>query len=184
VTLTDAFHVTPTQQPATGEPPIAPGTIVDLADPPALYSPGAAAELGRLFPDGLTTHGSRYMAGFDPGAAPTWFLESFLEAVRRAEFPARLSRMQSLFAFESIADAKSFIGTYRDGQACAIYRVRGGIGHRANMSLLATNTGPGAIGFALARSYWLGEQGTRPPLWELLLRPPVEFVEIVEPIVH
>jgi len=180
--LTEAFHVTPTQQPATGEPPIPPGTVANLAPAPAVYSPGAGAELARLFPAGLSAHGKRYMTEFDPNAAPTWALESFFEAVRRAEFDSLPSRMQSVFAFESIADAKAFIGTFRDGQPCAIYRVRGDVGHRANMSLLAP-TGPGAISFGLARSYWLGEQGVRPPLWELLLRPPVEFAELAEPIV-
>jgi hypothetical protein len=181
--MDEGFHVTRTQQHTTGMPPIPLGTVADLAPSPAVYGPGAGAELARLFPAGLTAHGRQYMTEFNPQAAPTWALECFLEAVRRAEFDALPSRMQSVFAFETLSDAKAFVGGFRNGQPCAIYRVRGRTAHRANMSLLNTMAAPGAVAFTLARSYWLGEQGPRPPLWELLLRPPVEFAEVVEGIV-
>lgn len=183
--MPEAFHVTPTQQPAGGGPPIEIGMSVELGPAPAVYSPGAGEELARMFPDGLTRHGITYMGGApqDPSAWPSWTIELFFEAIRRSDFMALPSRMQSVFAFESVLDAETFIGGFRSGQPCAIYRVSGDVGHRANMSLLQVNGLPGVVPFGLARSYWLGEQGPRPPLWELLLRPPVQFIELVEPIV-
>lgn len=74
--MVDAFHVTATQQPTTGQAPIAIGTVVELEPAPAVYSPGAGAELARLFPDGLTFHGRRYMTQFNPEGAAIWVLES------------------------------------------------------------------------------------------------------------
>lgn len=142
-------------------------------------------ELSRLFPDGLSRHGKTYMATAprDASAWPSWTIELFFEAIRRAEFTHLPSRMQSVFCFETILEAKAFIGSFRSGQPCAIYKVQGKIEHRANMSLLQINGFPGVVPFGLARSYWLGEQGPRAALWELLLRPPVHFVELAESVV-
>jgi hypothetical protein len=119
----------------------------------------------------------------DPSQWPAWDIEVFFEAVRRADFPRLPSRMQSVFGFESVDEAKAFVGGFRAGQPCAIYRVQGEIAHKANMSLLQVGALPGAVAFSLARAYWQGEQGPRPALWELLLDPPVEFTELVEPVV-
>ena len=183
--VADAFHVAVTQQPMDGGAPFDFGTKIELEPGPAIYAPGAGAELSRLFPEGLTQHGKTYMTTTpaDASAWSSWAIELFFEAVRFGEFDDRPSRMQSVFGFASVADAETFVGGFRAGQPCAIYRIQGEVAHRANMSLLQVNALPGAVPFGLARSYWLGEQGPRPPLWELLLRPPVEFVELVEPIV-
>jgi hypothetical protein len=184
-TIGEAFHVAVTQRAAGGGDPFMDGTEIGLNTTPAIYSPGAEAEVTRMFPEGLTMHGQRYMAQVPPQERdwPSWAAESFFEAVRQADFPGRLSRMQSVFGFESIGDARAFIGTHRAGRPCAIYRLRGEVAHKANMSLLELCNHPGAVTFELARSYWRGEPGPRPVLWELLLRPPVTCVELVEPIV-
>lgn len=184
-TMGEAFHVAATQRPSSGEDPFPVGTEITLSATPAIYAPGAEAEVVRMFPEGLTDHGRRYMAEAPTREQhwPSWAAESFFEAVRRADFPDRPSRMQSVFGFESIDDARGFAGTCRAGTPCAIYKLQGEIAHRANMSLLELCNHPGAVAFELARSYWLGEPGARPVLWELLLRPPINSFELIEPIV-
>ncbi|MEX2448025.1 MAG: hypothetical protein WD404_04690 [Solirubrobacterales bacterium] len=184
--MIELFHVIPTQQQATGQPPIQPGAVVNLEAPPGVYAPGASEEMVRLFPGGITRHGRRYLTepSSDPKLWPSWTAELFVEAVRRAEFPGACSRMESIFGFEAIEDARAFIESHRGGQPCAIYRIRGELAHRGNMSLLQVNGRPGVTAFSAARSYWRGDQGAASTLWESLLRPPVEFVEIVEAIVR
>src|SRR5512146_681924 len=181
----EAFHVAVTQRPNGGEDPFSDGTEITLDATPAIYAPGAEAEVVRMFPEGLTVHGRRYLAEA-PSPEQHWpsgAAESFFEAVRRAGFPDHPSRMQSVFGFESIDDARAFAGTHRSGTPCAIYKLRGEIAHRANMSLLELCNHPGAVAFGLARSYWRGEPGARPVLWELLLRPPISSFELIEPLV-
>lgn len=170
----EAFHVAATQRPVGGGDPFIEGTEIGLDTTPAIYSPGAEAEVTRMFPEGLTKHGQRYMAQMPPQERdwPSWATESFFEAVRRADFPDRPSRMQSVFGFESIDAARAFIGKHRAAQPCAIYRLRGEIAHKANMSLLELCNHPGAVTFELARSYWRGEPGSRPVLWELFAPSP------------
>ncbi len=183
--MAEAFHVVPTQQPMGNGVPVPIGTTVGLDPAPAIYNPGAENEVSRLFPDGLTQHGKTYMASTppDPSQWPSWDIEIFFEAVRRADFPQSPSRMQSVFGFESVDDARTFVGGFRTGVPCAIYRVQGEVAHKANMSLLQVGALPGAVPFVHARSYWLGEQGSKPALWELLLTPPVEFTDLIEPVV-
>ena len=167
-------------------PPYEIGQRLELQPWPGTYGPGVNDELSRLFQEGLTQHGAQYMTNtpVDPQPWTNWATEAFFEAVRRAEFEPRLSRMQAVFGFETEADAATFIGAYRSGSPCAIYRVRGEIDHKANMSLLQLAGLSGITAFQLAHDYWRGEPGLRPVCWELLLRPPVEFVELVEPVVQ
>lgn len=180
--MPDYFHVCRVQVPAPGViPSPTPGSTLDrvAATPP--LAPGSDDEIRRLFPAGMTSHGQQYVAGWPaPEAQPSWAVEAFFEAVRRAEYPDRPSRFESIFAFETVADARAFVGGFRLGTPCAIYRVKGDAGHRANMSLLRLLGLPIAYAFALAGHYWRGERGPAPELWEVLLAPPVEVLEVVD----
>jgi hypothetical protein len=91
--------------------------------------------------------------------------------------------MTSAYAFETLNDARAFIGKYglsvvRSG----IFEVDGNVVHRGNMELASMNLAmyAGAFSFAVARAYWLGEQGPAPALWEVLLEPPVRLGRVVE----
>jgi hypothetical protein len=164
--------------------PIQVGQQLALRPPPAIYFPGANAEVARLFPSGLSEHGVRYMANAaPPNDWASWSNESLLEAVRRAEHSDRPSRMTSVFAFETEEDSLAFANTFRAGMTCAIVRLSAKVGHRGNMSLLRLTGAPGAHSFSMARSYWKGDRGPVAELWELLLVPPVTVVDIVVPIV-
>lgn len=104
------------------------------------------------------------------------------EAVRRADYLDRPSRLQSIFAMATLAEARAFIAVHRAPHPCGVWRVRGELGLKANMALLTFlgTPGAGAYSFALAGAYWRGEQGPAAALWELLLVPPVEVLELVE----
>ena len=52
------------------------------------------------------------------------------------------------------------------------------------MQLLNFVGGAGAYSFALAGAYWRGERGPAAELWELLLVPPVEVVDLVDHILR
>lgn len=142
--------------------------------------PGADSELQRLFPGGISQHGTRYMTAWPPEQKDinSWALEAFFEAVRRGEHPHRPSRMTSLFAFERLEDARTFLFNY--GAAFAeIYRLDAEIAHRGNFELLKNLVMPVSSAYALASAYWNGEQGPAGALWEVLVELPVILGETV-----
>ena len=176
------YLVAPTPPPGTG-PPLTVGQVLDLAPAPALYSPGGEAELQRLFPEGVSPHGRQYLTTWQ-GPNWSWANEAFMEAVRRAEDSDKPSRMQSVFAWETVEAARLFAVTYRLGQPAGIWKVEAAVCHRANMSLMAATGGAVAHSFVLARAYWRGESGPAAEQWELPMVPPVTVLETVEELVR
>ena len=66
-----------------------------------------------LFPEGVTSHGERYMLkGETPAIGVSPVIELLFEYVRRTHFPSCPSRFQSVFAFETIAQAVNFKTKY------------------------------------------------------------------------
>ncbi|MCK9251086.1 MAG: DUF2441 domain-containing protein [Solirubrobacteraceae bacterium] len=133
------------------------------------------------FPDGVSRHGNYYFAQalkMTPDQASSLAVDLVFETVRRYEFPRLPSRMQTIFAVDSLEDAERFRVGRRPDDA-PIFLVSGRVAHRANMYLTGLgNYGAGAI--INARDYWSGEQGEVPDLlWEYLLEPPVTVIERV-----
>lgn len=130
-----------------------------------------------LFPDGVSFHGQRHF--LDANAQITEknnALELLFEQVRRSAFPERPSRLQSMFAVETLCDAKKFCSDYGAG---LIYKVKAGVVFRADMNLLCWE---GSVLTMLWRAhrYWKGEAGMeKPPRWEWLLKCPVKICEQV-----
>ncbi|MHB8235675.1 MAG: hypothetical protein ACYDHT_13570, partial [Solirubrobacteraceae bacterium] len=124
----------------------------------------------------MTQHGAQYTLAstLDGSVAPEWFFE----LVRRAEFSERPSRFESVFAFETLFDARAFRHSYGGNNSVPILRVEGSVAHRANMNLVRW-TSPSATTLARAREYWLSERGLATPLRELLLAAPVTVDEAV-----
>lgn len=172
----------------TGTPPgtipiaLQEGSVLGLTDHPPPIGPGSRDELARLFPDGMTNHGRQYMTTFPQDQGAAWATEALLEAIRRAEHPDKPSRMTSVFAFETIPDARAFVGRYGlIANRSMIFEIDGNVLHRANMELTGVSASlAGAFSFAAARAYWLGEQGPAPALWELLLEPPITLGRVVD----
>ena len=138
------------------------------------WAPTSATQLVReWFPNGMTQHGIRYLLAADAQIERDRTIELVWEMVRRSEFHERPSRMDSIFAWETLDDAKAFQARHRAHFQTLIYRVDGEARHRANMPLLSAFAGAGVSGIQDARAYWRGERGMAAELWEYLLAPPV-----------
>lgn len=154
---------------------LAAGATIDTAPAPVL--PADVPDLESEWPGGLTAHGLRYACSmtFDGSTVPEWLFE----LVRRNEFAEAHSRFQSIFALESLFDARAFRHYGGGVLDVPIFRVHGQLAHRANMNLIRWNA-PALGGLARAREYWRGEQGIAAPMWELLLAPPVRVLDLVD----
>jgi hypothetical protein len=92
------------------------------------------------FPSGLSSHGKTWL--LDSNSEPhTRLREMVFEFVRRSSFPGKPSRFQSVFAFNTLDDAKAFCNFYA-APGSAIWEVTAVDSFRANMMLLDIR-GPG-----------------------------------------
>jgi len=174
------------------------GTLCNLDDvysnmrillPNTLYSKDDVIHtIENLFPDGLSKHGRQYLLEQDliisdqignpmPLAPHMPMIELIFELVRRSEFPDQMSRFQSMFGCESIEDARKFKEKFcgNQGQICLVECKEYS---RLDMSLLLLGkTSIGSVFYA--RKYWSGEAGNTPE-WEILMKPPIEVIRIIE----
>lgn len=131
-----------------------------------------------MFPDGLSSHGERYFLRSDAlalVASPN--IEILFEYVRRAAYPSRPSRFQSVFAFRTLADARIFRASYST-KTEPIWELHAQSYFIADMRLLTA--GNSILWYSyLAHKYWKGEP-SEDPLWEVLLVPPVTVLRSVE----
>lgn len=134
-----------------------------------------------LFPEGVTRHGAQYLympfwirSDFGPqigqkvSVAYEPVSEMVLEMVRVAWFADKPSRLSSVFAWQTLDEAKAFRDKCKGGD---IYIVDADPGFQADMTLVALG-GTNIAALWLARQYWRGEASAT-PAWETLLRPPV-----------
>ena len=129
----------------------------------------------RLFPDGLSLHGKRYLLSSDSrGTIASPMIELLFENVRRAHFPDKPSRFQSFFACFSLEEARQFQAAYgnADSPIWEIYTD----GHycKGNMRLLNSDQTILICSY-LAHEYWSGSEGPAvlSGLTEVLLKLPV-----------
>ncbi|EBX1067450.1 hypothetical protein DQ010_25615 [Salmonella enterica subsp. enterica serovar Oranienburg] len=126
----------------------------------------------------VSRHGNNYF--FNPHInltnAPeklSIFIEMLLEERRKACFPNKPSRFQSLFACTTIRDAAWFRGSSRSPLSTPIYEVLTTTNcHKADMNLLNVNCSPIEFSHRM-ELYWKGEtkelyQGYE-PFWEVLV---------------
>ena len=154
------------------------GQVIDL-DPSPTGPPltrEQEVELGRLFPQGIARHAQEWLANF--GADGSLVQRELLyEFVRRADYPDRPSRFESVFGFATEEDARAFLNVYVGGQP-PIVRLEADEHFRANMLLLDI-TRPGAGISLSAQRYWSGARGPVGELWEELLVPPATVVGLI-----
>jgi hypothetical protein len=148
--------------------------------------------LAELFPDGLTYQGLGYLyyqnsvllpnpgqtvlPGPELEGMRSRIIELLFELVRRAEFPERPSRLESVFGWETEEDARQFVASRQDTGQAVIWKVEGDSVFRADMELTRLFTP--LVSWWLARRYWSGEANPdMPPRWEHLLKPPVRLTE-------
>lgn len=143
--------------------------------------------VNELYPNGLTEHGKRYLLdeclviptsnGPAPSVPHMPMIELIFELVRRLEFPNQISRFQVIYGWDSVEDAKKFKLLHGTNDS-SIYAVTCEESVRLDMNLLYL--GGSSIGsIFFARKYWRGEAGNNPQ-WEILMKPPVEVVRIIE----
>ena len=105
---------------------LSPGSVVTLRPPnySSLITAGIPIDptfLPSLYPSGLSQHGQSYLIDVgqhtrqqipqtgEPLARLSSVLEMYWELVRRAEFPDKPSRFESLFAFKTPNEARALV---------------------------------------------------------------------------
>lgn len=113
-------------------------SLFEIESLPPHPQPELTSHVRSLFPDGLSHHGLGHFFYQDPcfpepgtpltrerlGAMRSQSIELLWEYVRRAMWPSRPSRMQSVFASPTRADAETFRDRYRGGQG-EIWKIEG-----------------------------------------------------------
>ncbi len=138
------------------------------------------------FPDGVTSHGERYLLRLAPATLFDPSVELTCELIRRAEFPQLPSRFRSVFGWETLAEATLFLASFGiNCDGAQIFEVESKFKpFRADMRCLDIRSSILVTAYG-ARRYWRQEPNdlgwfpggnTATPLWELLLSPPVRVL--------
>ena len=152
------------------------GQVCSLVKYSDVMPPALADHVEELFPDGISAHGERYFLRDEAKVTITNpMLELLFEQVRRAAFSQCPSRLQSMFAVETLAEAKRFQSDYG---GAAIYKVKADVIFRGDMNLLHGGNSTLVTSW-FAHQYWKGEAGPQTPFWEWLLQCPVNVYERV-----
>ncbi len=146
------------------------------------------------FTSGLSTHGIKYFAEnfksiLSSDDLNSYDIELFFEFIRQLHFPNKLSRFQSIFTVQEIAQLEKWgqlkVGNYQ------IVKLK--VEHNnysthdasfLNRSTLVNKNNPGYFKFSPgsyldnAFNYWNGSMSSDPKV-ELLIKPPVKVVEIL-----
>jgi hypothetical protein len=141
-------------------------------DPPMLQE-----HLDSLFPDGVSNHGDRHLVTENAATDLEPNIELVFEYVRRAQFPHRPSRYQSVFACRTVEDVVLFRNEF--GQPSdSIWLLEADDAFDTDMRFL-TLGGSALVVSWFAQRYWQGDESDM-PLRECLLVPPVTVVHKVE----
>jgi len=159
------------------------GCIIQLVRYGDIEPPDLQKHVGTLFPNGLTSHGERYLlrSNLPPTAFTDSKLEILFEYVRRAEFPQCPSRYESFFAWEDLPSAARFRLRYGDLNSL-VWEIQADRAFRADMNLLQSGESiTSLVKSYFAHLYWQGKPGFNEPFWECLLVPPVTVLRRVNP---
>lgn len=132
-----------------------------------------------FFHQGLSRHGLLYLNEYSviqkSELPASWMIESTFELVRRLEYPHRPSRMQSMFAWLSFADAAQFWLENGGKTDHKIYQLELDESQFFVADQRFLTLGVSMIaGYELARKYWSGQRSKRPKL-EAVVPLPVQI---------
>lgn len=137
-----------------------------------------------LFPIGLSRHGWRYLKerhtygdnnnGFTHNSV--FFTEMNLEYVRRAHYSDKPSRMQSVFASETLVEAELFRRNYGH-ETHKIYEIDCERFLKVDMNYIYFGV-HNISGSFIAHKYWQGKASPR-PYWEYIVELPALIVKEV-----
>lgn len=133
----------------------------------------------QLFPHGVAPQGEKYLLNVDAkmstaDIAIDWCLEFY----RRSCYPDKPCRFTSLFACDSIAQAKQFKAQYGlpEHKIFCLPNINLTRCHRGDMAMLHIDTT--ALEFTyLIDNYWQGQPGDDVPFWEYVVPLPVTIGE-------
>jgi len=149
--------------------------IINLVKYSDINPPELQVHIDSLFPDGVTSHGERYMLkGQTPAKGVNEVIELLFDYVRKSHFPSRPSRFQSVFAFENIDQAVSFGNEYGTSDSL-IWEVESDVAFKADMRLLTLQGSLLGLSYN-AHRYWSGISSGNNPVWEYLMVPPVRVL--------
>lgn len=155
------------------------GETIELDEVEGLPVDGATA-LRELFPEGLSHHGRHYgrqdLYEEDPDDLWDFACEVVFELQRRARYPERPSRFQSVFGFETLDAVERFADGFVDDPR-TVWEVEADSTFVADMHLVDAEDL--ADGLRRADLYWRGATCSDDPLWEALLVPPIQIREAV-----
>jgi len=153
-------------------------TTINLAIYKDITPPELQLHVQKMFPDGVSVFGERYLlrSKSDPRSSEP-AIEFIFEYVRRANFPERPSRFQSVFGFESLVQVTEFRSRFGGGQG-VIWELESEEYFRADMNLLRLETSILLCSY-LANEYWAGKPD-KDPFWEILLVPPVRVLREIQ----
>ncbi|MGG5288861.1 DUF2441 domain-containing protein [Pseudomonas shirazensis] len=128
-----------------------------------------------LFPEGLSQHGHHYLvsSNLDTPSKQNSHAEIFFEWIRRARFPSRPSRYQSMFAVDDLDSALQFRSNFGSIDH-AIYELSSPSAFKADMRLITFPRQTPILSSYLAELYWQGlpwHEGE--PIWEWIVPCPV-----------
>lgn len=148
---------------------------------PHAVDPQDARLFEEKYPGGFSQHGLAYGRATVPVAMRrNWAHEAVLELTRLLHAPTAISRMQGFFACETIEGARSFGSQFPSGAKIVnLFRVEAAEYTRVDMHLIPGGSVHSA--FTRGHDYWHGVASPS-PLWECILRPPVEIREIVDAV--
>ncbi len=125
------------------------------------------------YPEGLSQHGIRYLIE-EKNLDVNFYLELIFEYIRQKNFPDKLSRFQSLFAFKKISEAVKFNETFGNDKS-DIWIIESDNSLKLDMNLMNTPHQCLEL-FNNAYTYW-DEHSTSDPIWECLIKPPIKVLE-------
>ncbi len=116
-----------------------------------IQPPELQTHLNGILPNGVTKHGDQYFAsGLQSNNLGNGILELVFEYVRRAHYPDKPSRLQSLFACDNLEDLKSFNQNYNTpGKEFSIWTLETENFFRGDLKLLTFS--PTALGVSYSR---------------------------------
>ncbi|NVM64971.1 hypothetical protein FHW88_003260 [Mucilaginibacter sp. SG538B] len=131
----------------------------------------------RLYPEGLSHHGWYYLnQRHTHGTHPNFthhmpiITEANIEHVRQAYFGSLTSRFQSIFACDSIEDAKKLRTQFRSEDS-PIFELKTDNFQKCDMNWLFFGT-QNITSSYLAHQYWEGKESPN-PFWEYCIKLPV-----------
>lgn len=158
------------------------GMVLELVRHPDVKPDFLQKHVDNLYPSGLSAHGEQYLLRKDSrGNIASPIIELLFENVRKAHFPDRPSRFQSIFACCSIDEARQFRSSYGEINSPIWEIYTEGPVFKGNMRLLDNNQTTLVCSY-LAHEYWSGHHGPAElsGLTEVVLELPVTVGARVE----